>query len=80
MSYVFTGVQHTKSGDVIIPSIEFETEDAYKARYHQEMAYAMASDDFLGLGIKVFDKGTLADVLVDNWVKTVEPEPEEVTE
>ena len=73
MSYVFTGVQHTKSGDVIIPSFEFETEDAYKAKYHQEMAYAMASDDFLGLGIKVFDKGTLADALVDNWVKAVEP-------
>lgn len=74
MSYVLTGVQHTKSGDVIIPSLEFATEDAYKAQYHQEMAYAMASEDFLGLGIKVFDKGTMQDVLVDNWVKSVETE------
>lgn len=73
MSYILTGVQHTKTGDVIFPSFEYETEDAYKAKYHQEMAYAMASEDFLGLGIKVFDKGTLNDVLVDNWVRTIEP-------
>lgn len=72
MSYVLTGIQHTKTGDVIIPAAEYQTEDAYKQVYHHEMDYAMSNPDFLGLGIKVFDKGTLVDELVDNWVRTVE--------
>lgn len=69
MAYVFTGVQHTKEGDVIIPPVEFEKQDDYMAKYHQEMAYAMSNQDFLGLGIKVFDKGTLDDVLKENWIR-----------
>ena len=69
MSYLLTGVQHTKQGDVIIPTFEYATADGYKKKYHEEMSYAMNSDNFLGLGIKVFDKTTLADIIVDNWVK-----------
>lgn len=67
MAYLFTGVQHLKTGDVIIPMLEFNTIDDYKKKYHEEMSYAMSNDDFLGLGIKVFDEITLMDVLIDRW-------------
>ena len=71
MSYVLTGVQHLKSGDVVIPALGFETKDAYLQRYHHEMDYAMSNEDFLGLGIKVYDTASVQDVLIDNWVREV---------
>ena len=66
--YYFTGVQHTKDGDVAIPVLGFETVDGYKQKYHHEMDYAMSNEDFLGLSIIVFD-GSGSVVLSDNWVK-----------
>ena len=82
MSYILTGVQHTKTGDVVMPSTEHASKNAYMQVYHHEMDYAMSNDDFIGLGIKVFDKGTLAEVLNDNWVRAEgeEPVPVEPTE
>ena len=67
--YYFTGIQHTKTGDVAIPVLGYETPDAYKQKYHHEMDYAMSNEDFLGLTILVFDN-TGAIVLSDNWVKS----------
>ena len=63
-------VQHTKNGDVIAPALSFDTSDAWKAKYHQEMAYAMANDDFLGLSVLVTD-GSLNRIFADNWVREV---------
>ena len=71
MAFLFTGVQHLKTGDAVIPIEEHGTEDGYKKRYHEEMSYAMNNADFIGLGIKVFNSATLEDVLKDNWVKSV---------
>lgn len=68
--YYFTGIQHTKTGDVAIPVLGYETVDAYKQKYHHEMDYAMSNADFLGLTILVFDN-TGSIVLSDNWVKEV---------
>ena len=68
--YYFTGIQHTKSGDVAIPVLGYDTADAYKQKYHHEMDYAMSNEDFLGLTILVFDN-TGSIVLSDNWVKEV---------
>ena len=68
--YILLMVQHTKSGDVIAPALGFDTTDAWKAKYHQEMAYAMANDDFLGLSVLVTD-GSLHTVFADNWVREV---------
>ena len=81
MSYVFTGVQHTKTnGDIIIESVEYSNKNEYKQRYHHEMDYAMSNDDFIGLGIKVYDKGTLAEVLNDNWVRAEGEDPAPVAQ
>lgn len=69
MAYLLTGVQHLKTGDVIMPILSCSTEDEWKEKWHKEMQYAMTNDDFLGLGIKVFNDATLQDIMVDNWVK-----------
>lgn len=53
--YIFSMVQHTVNGDVIPPSLNFETELKWKAKYHQEMSYAIASEDIKGLDISVTD-------------------------
>lgn len=53
--YIFTMVQHTKNGDIIPPSLNFETELDWKAKYHQEMSYAIASEDIKGIDIAVTD-------------------------
>ena len=66
--YYFTGVQHTKDGDVAIPVLGYETVDGYRQKYHHEMDYAMSNENFLGLSIIVFD-GNGSVVLSDNWVK-----------
>ena len=73
----FTGVQHLKTGDVVIPIAGYEKKDQYLARYHQEMAYAIGNEDFIGLTVIVFDNaGSI--VMHENWVREVEvvPEPE----
>lgn len=69
MAYLLTGVQHLKTGDVVMPVNSYNTEDEWKEKWHREMQYAMTNADFLGLGIKVFNDTTLQDILVDNWVK-----------
>ena len=69
MAYLLTGVQHLKTGDVVMPISSCNTEDEWKEKWHREMQYAMTNADFLGLGIKVFNDTTLQDILVDNWVK-----------
>lgn len=68
--YIFIMVQHTKTGDVVAPNLTFETTDAWKAKYHQEMAYALASEDFLGLSVLVTDS-SLNTLFKDNWVREV---------
>lgn len=69
--YYLTGIQHTTGGDIAIPTLGYETKDGYLAKYHQEMAYAMQMDTFLGLTIIVFDNaGNI--VLHDNWVKEIQ--------
>lgn len=77
MSFVLTGVQHLKSGDVVIPALGYERKDDYMQKYHHEMDYAYSNPDFLGLGILVFDKGTLKIVLMDNWVREIETPTEQ---
>ena len=77
--YNFTGVQHTKSGDVTIPVLGYDTRDGYKQKYHHEMDYAMSNDDFLGLSILVFDNNGNT-VFQDNWVRETQPTPEPVEE
>lgn len=74
--FYFTGIQHTKTGDVAIPVVGYATRDAYKAAYHHEMDYAMSNQDFLGLTILVFDNGG-AIVLSDNWVREAQAQPEQ---
>ena len=75
----FTGVQHTKNGDITISVIECDTKDEYKQKYHHEMDYAMSNKDFLGLSIVVFDnKGN--SVFHDDWVRESKPTPEPVEE
>ena len=69
--FIFNMVQHTKSGDVVAPALTFSTTNEWKAKYHQEMSYAMASDDFIGLSVLVTD-GSLNKVFSDNWVREVE--------
>ena len=69
MSYILTGVQHTTSGDVVIEATEYASKNEYEQRYHHEMDYAMSNNNFIGLGIKVFTKDTLNDVLKDTWVR-----------
>lgn len=72
-----TGVQHLKSGDVVIPVLGYEKKDQYLAKFHTEMAYAMNNQDFNGLTIIVFDNsGSI--VLHENWVREVEIVPEPI--
>lgn len=69
MAYLLTGVQHLKTGDVVMAINSYNTEDEWKEKWHREMQYAMTNADFLGLGIKVFNDATLQDIMVDNWIK-----------
>ena len=69
--YILMMVQHLKSGDVVAPALTFDSVDAWKLKYHQEMAYAMANDDFIGLSILVVDM-SLNRQFSDNWVKGAE--------
>ena len=69
MAYLLTGVQHLKSGDVIMPVHRYDTTDAWKEKYHREAQYAINNADFIGLGIKVFDETTMQDVFTDVWAR-----------
>lgn len=69
--FYFTGVQHTKSGDTVIPVAGYEKRDGYLKKFHEEMAYALNNTDFIGLDILVFDNSANA-VLKESWVKEVE--------
>ena len=54
--YIFNMVQHTtKNGDVIAPALSFENEIDWKAKYHQEMSYAITSADITGIDVLVSD-------------------------
>lgn len=80
MFYNFTGVQHLKSGDITIPVIAFEDEEACEARFHHEMEYAITNKDFNGLTIIIFDN-TGKIVVHENWIRKVpDPVPEIIQE
>ena len=80
MIYNFTGVQHLKSGDITIPVIAFEDEEACEARFHHEMEYAITNKEFNGLTIIIFDN-TGKIVVHENWIRKVpDPVPEIVQE
>lgn len=66
----FTGIQHTKSGDIVIPTLGYENYDDCKQKCSHEMDYAISNKDFLGLTILVFDgNGNKNDDLSDNWIR-----------
>lgn len=77
--YILNMVQHTKSGDVVAPALTYNSTDAWKAKYHNEMAYALANENFIGLSILVTD-GSLNRVFSENWIREVEKTPAEPTE
>lgn len=74
--FIFNEVAHTKTGDVVHPVVTYETELEWKARYHAEMAYAIASEDVTGVDILISDN-TLFTVFLDHLRK---PTPEIVQE
>lgn len=74
--YIFNMVQHLKSGDVVAPALTYTSSDAWKLKYHQEMAYAIANEDFIGLSILVTD-GSLNRVFSENWIRETETPSEE---
>lgn len=74
--YIFNMVQHLKSGDVVAPALTYTSSDAWKLKYHQEMAYAIGNADFIGLSILVTD-GSLDRVFSENWIREVEETPAE---
>lgn len=55
MLFIFNMVQHTKNGDVISPALTYKSEIEWRAKYHQEMLYAIASEDITGIDIVVCD-------------------------
>ena len=80
MKYYYTGVQHLLDGtEVGIPLVAYDNVDAYLAKYHQEMSYALAADNMAGLTTIVFDS-TGVIVLQDHWMREIEQTSEEQTE
>lgn len=77
MVYNFTGVQHLKTGDITIPLSSFEKEDDYLSKYHQEMSYALANNNFNGLTIIVFDNAGEI-VMYENWIRNIPVPPPEI--
>ena len=74
MKYYYTGVQHLADGtEVGIPLVAYDSVDAYLAKYHQEMSYALATDSMVGLTTVVFDS-TGVIVLQDHWMREVTEE------
>lgn len=78
--YYFTGIQHQHGGgEAVFPALGYKTKDAYLAKYHQEMNYAMAATDVLdGLSVIVFDS-TGVIVLQDHWMREKVSTPSEDT-
>lgn len=74
--YILNMVQHTKSGDVVAPALAYNSVDAWKAKYHHEMDYAISNEDFIGLSILVTD-GSLNTVFHENWIRETPVEVEE---
>lgn len=71
MSYILTGVQHTKTGDVAMQTQGYETLDAAKHDFNNEWNYTYDNPDRLGLDTIIFDNaGTI--VLNDHYVKNNE--------
>lgn len=68
--FYFTGIQHTTSGDTVMPVLGYETRDGYVRKYLQEKSYAMDNSDFIGLTVLVFDN-TGAIVFSENWVREI---------
>ena len=66
--FIFNMVQHTKNGDVVAPALSFETEIQWKAKYHQEMSYAIANEDILGIDILISNEHYFT-VFSDNLTK-----------
>lgn len=66
--YIFIMVQHLKSGDVVAQSLTYESNDAWEAKYHAEMSYAIANEDFIGLSVLVTDS-SLRSVFSRNWIR-----------
>ena len=73
--FIFMMVQHTKSDDVVAPALTYETTDAWKAKYHNEMSYAIADENFIGLSILVTD-GSLKRIFFENWIRGTEASAE----
>ncbi len=71
--FYLTGIQHSKEGDAIIPTVTYSTEDEYLQKWHHEMDYAMSNEKLNGLTMIVFDESGRV-VLNENWVRTVEEE------
>ena len=54
--YLFNMVQHFTDGQYIIsPCYTYQTELEWRAKYHQEMSYALASEDISGVDIVISD-------------------------
>ena len=73
--FIFNAVQHLKSGDVVATALTYNSTDAWKAKYHEEMSYALTNQDFIGLSILVTD-GSLNSVYKENWIREVPVEVE----
>lgn len=73
MKFYFTGIQHTHDGqEIAIPTLAYDTVDAYLAKYYQEMNYALSAPDVLdGLTLLVYDS-TGVIVKSDHWMRTVD--------
>lgn len=64
--YILNMVQHTVDGDVISPALTYETNDAWKAKYHHEFDYAIAAENINGIDILITDMN-LEKVFSDSW-------------
>ena len=66
--YHFTGIQHTKTGEVTIPTLDFDTLETALNKFHEEWVYTYASEDRMGLDTIIFDdQGKV--VFTDKYVK-----------
>lgn len=70
--YYVTGIQHTKTGDIVMPVLGYETRDAAKRKVNEEWNYAYDTANFIGVTIIVFDNAGIVDnELSCNYVKVV---------
>lgn len=53
--YHFTGVQHTKTENVTIPTADRETYEGALDLWHEEWRYTYANEDRTGLDVFIFD-------------------------